>query len=138
MTPSSIATSFHHFPSLPLELRLQIWNEAALYPRVIRLRDVGECKVPLVGSVCPLLVVCREARFEVLKRPGRTREGNEKGVRLFCELERDVVWLEECDAPFVAVCIHALHALGFLCLCHNLSRSQTVAKLSRTILIRGI
>ncbi|KAI1108859.1 hypothetical protein F5Y14DRAFT_456581 [Nemania sp. NC0429] len=57
--------TFHHFPRLPPELRVQIW-EAAVVPRTVEVGIPGQSAVPrrLVSPtpVPAILQTCREAR----------------------------------------------------------------------------
>jgi hypothetical protein len=58
-------TTFPHFPSLPIELRLKIWRFAALSPRYLDLfSDLRTLRVRAVQRPA-LLSTCRESRNEV-------------------------------------------------------------------------
>jgi hypothetical protein len=92
---------FEPFAKLPIELRLQIWAHAATFPQIIRLRDPGGSRA-LEGDRCPLALVSKEAREEVLRVKQNYYAGRRLGPRLYANLDVDTLWLEECSHPFVA------------------------------------
>jgi hypothetical protein len=64
---ASTSNYFPKFSELPKELRLEIWDQAALFPRIVELS--WKSKPPSVVSITatpPVLHTCREARYEVI------------------------------------------------------------------------
>lgn len=72
--------TFKQFNNLPTELRLQVWEQYALTPRIVKIFDLLEfglyghghtIKIDgvLRRQVCPLLLVNRESRYSALREP---------------------------------------------------------------------
>ncbi|KAK1655240.1 hypothetical protein BDP81DRAFT_1411 [Colletotrichum phormii] len=78
--------SFHHFPLLPAELRLKIWQHACDHPRT------------LLATHAPnpaLLAVNREARYEALRRYTLVRLNTWGDRRIYIDFLRDSIAVVE-------------------------------------------
>ena len=65
-TPPPSVRTFHPFPRLPPEVRLQIWTLTVLPPRILDIETLCTKRSPVALSI-PLFSVCREARVTALE-----------------------------------------------------------------------
>lgn len=100
-TPRPPLASFHLFPTLPEELRLQIWGFATPPPRLVTNKSYDALCPILLRSVPAVLHACRESREDFLSTEGMRKDHptytlvsgrvNDRFEACYVSMEQDVV-----------------------------------------------
>jgi hypothetical protein len=94
------AFEFILFPKLPIEIRLQIWEEALPPTRYLEIRNTGKwswsLNQPAIHICCKekapsLFFVCRESRAEVAKRYDPLQGTTWNSPVFYCDFKKDVL-----------------------------------------------
>jgi len=97
----NVVQQFTIFPELPLELRCKIWNFALPAPRVLQIRTIVVQATGIESwKVCcedkdkvpACLLVCHEARVEVLRKYSRVKALHRGRQAVYCDFERDFIY----------------------------------------------